>query len=253
MNFITVFRKEMTENWRTNRFLIITAVLVLFGLTSPLMAKFLPDMLKVIPGVPVGLLDAIPKPTVMDAITQYVKNMSQFGVLLALLMTMGIVVQEKERGTAAFFLTRPVSRTTFLLAKFASIAITFLASVAIAALGCWYYTTILFEPLAWGPFLAMNGLMLIVFLVYMALSLLGSTLARSQGVAVGLAFVALIVISGIGAIPTIGNYLPGRLFSWGASLVLGGTITAWPALWISLGIIAAALITACLVFRRQEV
>jgi ABC-2 type transport system permease protein len=179
--------------------------------------------------------------------------MSQFGVLLALLMTMGIVVQEKERGTAAFFLTRPVSRTTFLLAKFASIAITFLASVAIAALGCWYYTTILFEPLAWGPFLAMNGLMLIVFLVYMALSLLGSTLARSQGVAVGLAFVALIVISGIGAIPTIGNYLPGRLFSWGASLVLGGTITAWPALWISLGIIAAALIAACLVFRRQEV
>ncbi len=129
MNFITVFRKEMTENWRTNRFLIITAVFVAFGLTSPLMAKFLPDLLKALPGVPAGILDAIPKPTVVDAVTQYVKNMSQFGILLALLMTMGLVVQEKERGTAAFFLTRPVSRTTFLLAKFASMALTFVASV----------------------------------------------------------------------------------------------------------------------------
>ena len=70
----------------------------------------------------------------------------------------------------------------------------------------------LFEPLAWGPFLALNGLMLVVFLVYMALSLLGSTIARSQGMAVGLAFVALILVGGIGALPSIGDYFPGRLF-----------------------------------------
>jgi ABC-2 type transport system permease protein len=253
MNFFTVFRKEMMEQGRTYRFLIIAAVFVAFGLSSPAMAKFLPEMLKAIPSVPAALLASFPVPTVADAVAQYVKNMVQFGVLLALLMTMGVVVQEKERGTAAFFLTRPVSRETFLLAKFASMTVAFTASLAIAALGCWYYTYLLFEPLAWGPFLAMNGLMLIVFLVYMALSLLGSTLACSQGVAVGLAFVALIVIGGIGSLPSIGDYFPGHLFAWGSSLVLGGTITAWPALWISLGIIAAALIAACLVFRRQEV
>ena len=119
-----------------------------------------------------NILAAIPTPTVADAITQYVKNMSQFGILLALLMTMGVVVQEKERGTAAFFLTRPVSRETFLLAKFAALAVVFIVSLALAAIGCWYYTWVLFAPLAWGPFLALNGLMLVVFLVYMALALL---------------------------------------------------------------------------------
>ncbi|HEX7540510.1 MAG TPA: ABC transporter permease subunit [Anaerolineales bacterium] len=253
MNFITVFRKEMLEQWRTYRFLIVAAVFAAFGLASPLLAKFTPEMLKSIPGVPPELLSAFPTPTVTDAITQYVKNMSQFGILLALLMTMGVVVQEKERGTAAFFLTRPVSRETFLLAKFASMTVTFTASLSIAAIGCWYYTYVLFEPLALGPFLVLNGLMLIIFLVYMALSLLGSTLARSQGIAVGLAFVILIVIGGIGSLPRIGDYFPGRLFSWGAALVMGGTDSAWPALGVSLGIIAAALIVACLVFRRQEV
>jgi ABC-2 type transport system permease protein len=253
MNFLVVFRKEMQEQWRTYRLLIVAAVLVAFGLASPLLAKFTPELLKAIPGVPPEILDAIPSPTVTDAITQYVKNMSQFGILLALLMTMGMVVQEKERGTAAFFLTRPVSRETFVLAKFASMMVVFIASLAVAAIGCWYYTMVLFEPLAWGPFLALNGLMLVVFLVYVALALLASTLARSNGVAVGLAFVALIVVSGIGALPTIGDYYPGRLFSWGAFLVMGGSDSAWPAFGISLGIIVLALLAACLVFRRQEI
>jgi ABC-2 type transport system permease protein len=253
MNFFTVFRKEMIEQGRTYRFLIVVAVFAAFGLSSPALAKFTPEMLKSIPGIPPGLMLAFPTPTIADAVGQYIKNMSQFGILLALLMAMGVVVQEKERGTAAFFLTRPVSRETFLLAKFAALAVAFTASLAIATLGCWYYTYILFEPLAWGPFLALNGLMLVVFLVYMALSLLGSTIARSNGIAVGLAFLALIVIGGIGSLPSIGDYLPGHLFSWGASLVLGGTTSAWPALWISLGIILAALVAACLVFRRQEV
>ena len=253
MNFMTVFRKEMQEQWRTYRFLIVAAVFAAFGLASPLLARFTPEMLKAIPGVPAGLLAAIPAPTITDAIAQYVKNMSQFGILLALLMTMGVVVQEKERGTAAFFLTRPVSRETFLLAKFAALAVAFITSLALAAIGCWYYTLVLFSPLAWGPFLALNGLMLVVFLVYMALALLASTLARSNGVAVGLTFAALVILLAVGALPTIGEYLPNRLFSWGASLLMGGNATAWPAFGISLGIIAVALLAACLIFRRQEV
>ncbi len=253
MNFIPVFRKEMIEQWRTYRFLVVVAVLAAFGLASPLLARFTPEMLKAIPGVPPEILAAIPAPTVADAIGQYIKNMSQFGILLALLMTMGVVVQEKERGTAAFFLTRPVSRETFLLAKFAALSATFAASLALAAIGCWYYTLVLFEPLPWGPFLALNGLMLVVFLAYMSLSLLSSTIARSQGIAVGLVFLVLVLVGGVGSIPGIGSYLPGGLFGWGAALLLGGGEAAWPALWISLGIVAVALIAAALIFRHQEV
>jgi ABC-2 type transport system permease protein len=253
MNFLAVFRKEMLEQWRTYRFLIAAAVLAAFGLASPLLAKFTPEMLKAIPGAPAALLSAIPAPTVSDAVAQYVKNMSQFGILLALLMAMGMVVQEKEHGTAAFFLTRPVSRETFLLAKFAALSVTFIGSLALAAAGCWYYTYVLFEPLAWGPFLALNGLMLVVFLVYAAVALLGSALARSQGIAVGLAVSALVVIGGIGSLPSIGEYFPGRLFSWGVSLLMGGTGTAWPALAVSAGIIFVALVAACIAFRRQEI
>jgi ABC-2 type transport system permease protein len=253
MTFLIVLRKELTEHWRTKRFLIVAAILTVFGLTSPLLAKFTPELLKTIPNVPAAVAALIPTPSVADAVGQYVKNMGQFGVLLALLMTMGVVAQEKERGTAAMMLTHPVSRLNFLLAKFMALGIMFAVSLAVAAVGCWYYTTLLFAALPLGPYLALNGLILVIFLVYISVTLLCSTLVRTQGAAAGLAFAALIVIAGIGSLPRIGDYFPGRLFSWGASLALGGTETAWPAFGISLGIIAAALIVAFLVFHRQEV
>jgi ABC-2 type transport system permease protein len=185
-------------------------------------------------------------------VTQYVKNMSQFGILLAILMSMGVVVQEKERGTAVMMLTHPVPRSTFLLAKFCSLAIVFLLSLLLAGLGCWYYTLLLFEALPSGAFAALNGLMLVVFLVYAALTLLCSTLARTQGAAAGLAFAGLLLVAGVGALPRLGEFFPGQLFNWGASLALGLQEPAWAALWTSLGSITLCLAAAWFVFRRQE-
>ena len=252
MNFLIVLRKELLEQWRTYKLLIVAAVLVVFGLISPLLAKLTPELLKAIPNMPPALALAIPAPTLADAVAQYMKNMSQFGILLALLMSMGSVAQEKERGTAAMMLTRQVSRETFLLAKFTALALIFAASLVLAALGCWYYTLLLFQALDWGPFLALNGLMLVVFLVYIAMTLLCSTLARSQVAAAGLAFCGLVLLGGLGALPRIGDYLPGKLFSWGTALLFGKADPAWPALWISLGLILAMLLAAGILFRRQE-
>ena len=253
MNFFIVLRKELTEQWRSKRLLIVAAVLVVFGLTSPLLAKFTPDLLKSIPNIPAGLAGMIPKPSVADAVGQYVKNMGQFGVLLAVLLSMGVVAQEKERGTAAMMLTHPVSRLNFLLAKFTALVITFALSLALAALGCWYYTLLLFEALPWVPYLALNGLILVVFLVYIAVTLLCSTLARTQGAAAGLAFAALVFVAGVGSLPRIGEYFPGQLFSWGATLAIGGKDTAWPALGIAAGVIVLALVIAVWYFEREEI
>jgi ABC-2 type transport system permease protein len=252
MNFFVVLRKELLEQWRTYRFLIVAAVMILFGLISPLLAKLTPELLKSIPDMPPGLAEAIPVPSLADAVGQYVKNMSQFGILLALLMSMGSVVQEKERGTAAMMLTRQVSRETFVLTKFAALALTFTVSLALAALACWYYTYLLFGALEWGPWLALNALMLVVFLVYMAASLLCSTIARTQAAAAGLAFGALILIGGLGALPRVGDYLPGKLFGWGIALVLGAGEPAWEAVGVALLLIVVALGSAILIFRRQE-
>ena len=130
MSFIAELRKEILEQWRTYRLLICAVVLGFFGMTSPLLAKFTPEILKAVPGAD-AFSALVPTPTVIDAFTQYIKNMDQFGILLALLITMGAVAQEKDKGTAAMMLVKPLSRGAFLLAKFIAISLTLFVGASI--------------------------------------------------------------------------------------------------------------------------
>ncbi len=250
-----LLRKEFREQWRTYRLLIVAVVLAFFGWSSPPIARYTPLLLKSIPGAPPGLDLLVPPPTIADAIGQYVKNVGQFGILLALLVPMGAVALEKERGTAAMLLSKPVSRGTFLLAKFAALGVTFFLGLFLAALGGYLYTRLLFpETLPAGRFALLNLFLFLELLVYVALTLLASTLTRSQAAAAGLAaaFFALLLIPGV--FPQVGRYLPGELSSWGSRLLLGGESgPAWGALGISLGIVALALLGAWVALRRQEI
>jgi len=251
MIFFTSLRKEALELGRTYRLLMMAIVLIVFGLTSPLLAKLMPELIRFVPGGE-DLAVLIPKPTMADAVGQYVKNMSQFGLLLALLMTMGTVAQEKERGTAVLVLVKPLPRSIFLLAKFVALALAFLLCLTLAGLGSYYYTLLLFAPPDPWAWLALNLLLWVYMLVYVALTLLASVVVRSQAAAAGLGFGAMLVLGAIGAIPGLGHYLPGQLSTWGAALLADPTARSWPALWISLGLILVSLLVAWALFRRQE-
>ncbi len=71
MNLYTALRKELMEQWRTSRLIILAVVLLVFGLTSPLLAKYMPELLKLIPGAD-QFAALVPKPTIVDAVAQYV-------------------------------------------------------------------------------------------------------------------------------------------------------------------------------------
>jgi ABC-2 type transport system permease protein len=251
MTFIPSLRKELLELWRTYRFLMLVIVVVFFGMSSPLLAKYTPEIIKMIPGGD-SISLVIPTPTVADAIAQYVKNVSQFGILLALLLTMGTVVQEKEKGTAAMVLVKPLPRPTFLLTKILAIGLAFLSSLLLAALGAYYYTWILFEPINLGLWLVLNLFLWVYFLVYISLTLLFSTVSRSQAAAAGLSFGVLVLLGLLGSFGTIGEYLPSQLMNWGAGLMAGVTTSYWPALIVSLAIIVVSLILSIFSFNKQE-
>jgi ABC-2 type transport system permease protein len=251
MNLWTAFKKEWLEQRRTHRLLIAVVVLAAFGMLSPLMAKFMPEIFSLIPGAE-QIASIIPAPTVNDAVAQYIKNITQFGVLMALLFCMGAVASEKEKGTAALVLSKPMGRGSFILAKFLAVAATFGLGMAAAALGGYYYTYYLFEPLAVGPFLAMNGLILVYMLFYSAVTLFFSTLTRTQFVAIGGAAAVLIVSGIFGSLPTYGKFSADTIVNIAATVGLGQPVESWWGLWTCLGLTAVALIGAWLIFRRQE-
>lgn len=247
-----VFRKEMMEQWRSYRLLIVGVVLLLFGLTSPLLAKYGPEILRL--ALPQGeeILELMPPPTVADAVSQYLKNMSQFGVLLAVLMAMGSVSLEKDKGTAGLMLVKPIPRSVFLVAKFLALGTTFALGILLAGMAGYFYTSLLFESLSLPAWAALNGMLLVFVLVYVALTLLCSTLTDSQVISAGLAFGVVVILSGLGAVPRLGRYMPGQLNTWAAQLFTASGEPAWIALGVSLSLIVAALVAAWLIFARQE-
>lgn len=252
MSFITAFKKEWLEQRRTKKLLIALIVLTLFGMTSPLLAKLTPQMMTLIPGGE-AFATMFPTPTINDAVAQYIKNTTQFGIMLALLFGMGSVAAEKEKGTAALVLSKPLPRTSFLLGKFCAMGVTFLLALALAGLSCYYYTYVLFsalDPLLW---LALNGLLLLYVLVYVAITVFFSTLTHTQYIAIGGAFGVLIVLGILSSVPGMASYLPDGLITNASLLMNGSTVSGWQSVWISLGILVAALTGASLVFRRQEI
>jgi ABC-2 type transport system permease protein len=249
--FAALLRKELLEQWRTTRLPVVATVFLLVGLSSPLLARFTPEIIEAVGGDQFQIV--LPTPTAADAYDQLAKNLGQFGALIAVLLAMGSVATEKERGTAALILTKPASRGAFLAAKLVAIGGTLAIATAIAAAGAWFYTLVLFEPLDIAGFAAAALLLWLGLMAFAAITFLGSTLTRSSLAAAGLGVAAFIVLGILSIVPTLGTYLPTGLGEPAPALALGlpGVDALGPAV-ATIVLIGALAGIAWLAFRRQE-
>lgn len=252
--YSVLFRKEILEQVRTSKLLAITVVLFICGLISPLLAKYTPLILQSIPDLPEALAGVIPEPTVADSIGQYVKNVSQFGVLLAVLFNMGVVAQEKERGTAAMLLVKPVERQAMILSKWLAAMIVVAAGLFTAGIAEYLYTAYLFESLNVGRFLILNLFLTLFLVVYLTAAIMASSMARTQTMAAWTAFGALALLLILSSIPWISDFMPGALLNWGSQLAIGIVPEpAWGAVIVSVVLIIVMLAAAILKFQREEI
>lgn len=247
-----LIRKELFEQWRTMRLVILTVVFLAFGIMSPVLAKYTPELVKAL--VPPNQLPvALPAPTVADAIAQFGKNVGQILTVAAILLSMGAIATEKERGTAAFILTKPASRAAFVVAKLVGIATTLAVAMAAAGLASYAYTAWLFTPPSATGYVAMCVLLWLSLLGIAAITLFGSALTRSAIAAGAIGFAAYIGLAVISALPTVGPYTPAGLQGPAMQLALGeATSELGGPLLANALIVAGATLLAWLSLRRQE-
>ena len=150
-----LLRKELLESWRTYRLPVVAGLFLFVGLSSPLLARYLPEILKAAGGDQFGGLQ-LPTPTAADAVDQLWKNLAQFGAFAAIILAMGAVAGEKDRGTAAFVLSKTASRGGFLGAKVVAIAAVLGVGTILAVAVGWVYTAILFAPPSVAGWIAMG-------------------------------------------------------------------------------------------------
>ena len=250
----SLLEKEVLEAWRTYRLAVICALFLALGITAPLTTRYLPEIIKTF--APSGFEISLPPLGLPDVVDQLLKNIIQFGALAAILTSMGAVANEKERGTAALVLTKPVTRLAFLMSKLAAIGLVFGLAITLAVAGAWAYTNYLFEPVPAWPWAQMGGVIWLSTMVYASITFLGSVLFRSSLGAAGIGFLGLIVLSLASIVPTLTTWLPAGLVPVAKAVALGTTrdpaLDPARTIGISLAIIVVAVVLAWLRFRREE-
>ena len=250
--FGPLLRKELLEQWRTRRFLVVAVVFVALGIGSAFLARYTAELVKALGGVEFNI--EFPTPSVKDGVDQFLKNVGQAGILTAILLAMGSVATEKERGTAALLLSKPASRASYLVAKLTAITTTLAVSLALASAAGYFYTALLFEPPSVLGWIGMTALLLLALVAYAALTFLGSTLLRSAVAAAGFGIAGLIVVGLIGALPSVAPYTPAGISGAPAQALAIGTDPGQligPVL-VNIGIVAGLVGLAWLSFRHQE-
>lgn len=126
MNGLTAFiGKELCESLRTYKLIIMAIVFLLLGVMNPLSAKLMPEVLSAF--LPEGMSLSLAEPSAMDSWMQFFKNVPQIGLIVMVILSSTMLSSELARGTLVNMLTKGLSRSSVILAKFISASLTFTA------------------------------------------------------------------------------------------------------------------------------
>ena len=252
---IAFLKKEFKEIFKTYRLWVIPLIFLLIGLSSPASAKFLPDLLE-------GQLKAegvvlkLPEPSDFEAFVQYFKNLTQLGLIATILLSAGLISDEKAKGILAQVVTKPVSRPAIVLAKWLAQGSWLILSFIVGAVSCYLYTLALFDQASASRFLYANVFYLPYLLLIFSLSLAISAAMRSQIATTLIAFVGFFLISITATLgQNFARYSPAYLVNLShkaLSKSVSFSEAAWP-ITTTTSLIAIFLIFGIWVFNRQEV
>lgn len=140
--YLAFVKKEVTENIRTYKVLILLAVFLAFGMMSPLTAKLTPEILKnfAIEGMEIKMLN----PSAIDSYMQFFKNVTSIGLIVLVLIFSSTLTGEITKGTLINILTKGLTRNTVILAKFTVSSLLWTISLLLCLGTTYGYTVYLF-------------------------------------------------------------------------------------------------------------
>ena len=248
MGFSQFFRKEISE-WLASR-----RALVVFAVTSFLVAgtTVAPWLQATLPG---SDAEAPASSVVMDPTINLVgANWNQWLTYIAIFAAMGLLAGERDKGTLAWSLSKPLSRPALLLAKWSAgtlvyavvgVVLPMLVGIAVAAAA---YGSL--PDLMTVALFSLAMLSLPAF--YIALSIALGTRIQSQAAVAGIGLAASFLPALAGLISVeVGRVMPPAMSSWALAQAGGqdvGVVT--PVGWlVGMVVVAAA---AHVAFARAE-
>jgi ABC-2 type transport system permease protein len=248
--YFCLLKKEIKEQFKNAKSIILLIVFAIFAIASPIAAKYLPQILSNLSETQ-NMQIVLAEPTWVDAVNQYVKNLSQMISFILILVYMGLISKEKESGTLVFLLVKPIRKSDFILAKFTSVVFIIALGMLLSFLLSSLYINLLFGYFDILNYLLINALMFLYLLTLTFITLCFSSIFRSQIAAGVMSFVVLLIMNLILGIGKIGEILPSALLGEVNVIIAGGNISLLP-IFSSIAFLLVFLVISLAVFRRWE-
>lgn len=217
--YIVFTKKELLEQLRTFKGLMLLSVYFLLGMMNPVLAKLTPDIIASMPME--GMQIVIPEPTVMDAYVQFFKNFPLFGILVLLLIFGGTLSNELVRGTMVNILAKGLPRSAVILSKYTAAVLLWTLGYVLAAITTYGYTAYLFHEAN------VSNLLFSLFCLWMfgclilALIFLSSTVTSGSFGGLILTAISIVIMMMLDIMPITHRYNPIALASDNTALLTG--------------------------------
>lgn len=221
-----LFKKELLESARNYKWLWMPVIFVLFGLTEPLTAYYLPDILNSVGDLPEGTIIEIPTPSSGEVLISTIGQFNTFGVLIIVLAFMGIVSGERKSGRAAMVLVKPISYSAYIYSKWLASMVLVWSSYIVGMLASWYYINLLFEDIKAGLFLQTLGVYGVWLTFILTLVIFFSSLVKTSGLAAFYTLGISIILTFLSSsLPETLKWSPAQLTVYSSNILLQKT---WP-------------------------
>ena len=250
--FSTFLGKERRETLRTWRLWILPGILLFLALSSPVLTRLTPELLKATANSQPGVVIHVPPPTARDSYVQFMGNLGQLVIIAVIIAGAATISAERRAGTAVLVLTKPLSRAGFVVAKAVSQLVVLAGATVLGVAVCIATTVALFGGGSIAPFLEAAALWLAFAAMTLMLMVMLSAAMRGQAPAIGAGvgmWVLLFVLTGL---PLIRDHSPAGLLAANDAALRGRDVALlWP---LATAAIAGAVFLAAAIwfFRRRE-
>ena len=241
LGFTTLFRKELTEWARGRGALVIGAISIAGAIFTTIIPFIAPNS----PGVFLS----------KDPTTNVLVGWGGLSAgIIAVLAAMSLISGERDRGTLAWTLSKPVSPVSIIAAKWAAATFVFatLGVIIPLAVSSVVATLVYGSVPDLGAIALFGGLYTMLPAFYIALSVALGTFVKSTAGVAGIGFVVLfapMIVAGV--VPIFQEISPTSIGAWALAVASGQsasilTLAAW------LVTMAVLAVSAKVLFDRQE-
>lgn len=246
---MTLWRLEVARLVRGRRLVALLGVFTFFGLTSPLLARYMDTILERFGG---EVTVTVPDPVPADGITQYLANATQIGLLVVLVTAAGALAFDAKPELAAFLRSR-VSIPRLVVPRYVVATAAACSAFAIGALAAWYETHVLLGPVPAAGMLAGIGFTWVYLAFAVAVVALCAGLTRSTLMTVLASAGLLVGLPVLGLVPALHPWVPSTLVGALDGLARGAQVGDYlRAAGVAVVASAGLLMAAVALLRRRE-